>query len=192
MRKTTRRTAAWIAPAVFLIAGCASKGRTEFTHPGADLGAIRSVAVLPFSTLTQDRTDAQKVQRVFLVELLALGAVDVVEPGEVAKLFAAEHLDSTDALAPADLQRIGKTLGANGLFLGTVVDFTETRTGSVPAPEVAIQLRLVETESGKTLWTSSQTRSGASAKARLFGFGGASLTETARRLMRQQLRHLAR
>jgi len=185
-----QRTAPWILSLALLTGACASKGHTEYTHPQADLGAIRTVAVLPFQTLTQTPSDAQKVEKVFLIELLALGVVEVVEPGEVAKLVAAERIQSTDLLAPADLQRIGKELGADGLFLGTVVDFTESRVGSLPSPEVVIQLRLVETESGITLWSSSQTRSGTSASARLFGFGGDSLTEAARKLVHDELKSL--
>ncbi len=192
MHPTRLRTALWLLPLALLAASCTSRGRTHYTHPQADLGAIRTVAVLPFDTLTQSRSDAQKVEKIFLVELLALGVVEVVEPGEVAKLFAAERLDSTEKLAPADLQRIGQALAADGLFLGTVVDLTESRVGSLPAPEVVIQLRLVETQSGRTLWSSSQTRSGTSARARLFGFGGDSLTEAARKLLRDELETLVK
>jgi hypothetical protein len=68
-----------------------------------------------------------------------------------------------------------------------VVDFADNRSGTTPAPEVTIQLRLVEVESGVTVWSTSSTKSGASMSARLFGVGGESLTEAARRVLRSEL-----
>ena len=191
-RMRTDSTMRTVLAMLLFAAGCASSHTTRYMHPAADLGAIRTVAVLPFTTLTTSRSDAEKVEKIFLVELLATGAVEVVEPGQVAKLVGAEGISTTDKLAPADLQRIGQALGADGLFLGTVVDFVLGRSGNAPAPEVTIQLRLVETASGTTAWSSSETRSGASAKTRLFGFGGDSLTEAARRLISEQLQGLVK
>jgi hypothetical protein len=191
MRETVRKLPA-LALVVGLAAGCATTRVTDYTHPAADLGAIKTVAVLPFTTLTPDRTDAEKVQKLFQVELLALNVVDVVEPGRVAQLVASEHIDSADKLTPEDLQRIGKALGADGVFLGTVVDFSQSRVGNTTAPDVTIQLRLVEVASGTTAWTSTESRSGANARARLFGFGGDSLTQAARALIRDQLKSLVK
>ncbi len=191
MRETVRTLSA-LALVVGLAAGCATTRTTEYTHPAADLGAIKTVAVLPFTTLTQDRTDAEKVQKLFLVELLAKNVVEVVEPGRVAQLVASEHIESTDKLAPEELQRIGKELGADGIFLGTVIDFAQSRTGNTSAPDVTLQLRLVEVASGTTAWSSTESRSGANVRARLFGFGGDSLTQAARSLIRDQLRSLVK
>ena len=132
------------------------------------------------------------MQKVFLSELLATEAFDVVEPGMVVKVLKAERVDSLDALGPAEMKRIGDALKAQGLFTGAVVDFAETRSGSTPAPEVTIQLRLVEVQSGVTIWSASKTRSGASASARLFGIGGETLTEAARSLVREQLKGLVK
>lgn len=181
-----------LAVAALATAGCASGGSSRYLAPEADLGAIRVVAVLPFESLTGERADAEKVQRVFVGELLATGAVEVVEPGRVVQLLGREGVTAPGALEPADLTRLGQALGADGLFLGTVVDFSEQSAGAVPAPEVTIELRLVETASGRTAWQATAGRSGPNARARLFGFGGDSLTEAARRLVREQLEALVR
>jgi hypothetical protein len=169
-----------------LLLACSST-TTKYVHPNADLGAIHRVAVLPFENLTNDRTAGEKLQKVFLTEVLALGIFDVVEPGLVAKELKAMRLETLDAVGPAEAKRLGEAIKADGFFYGSVVDFAETRSGSTPAPQVTIQLRLVEATSGVTVWSAGRTRSGASASARLFGIGGASLTEAARELMRQEL-----
>jgi TolB-like protein len=176
---------------VMAAAGC-SHATTKYIHPNADIAALKTVAVLPFDNLTQERTAADKVQKIFTSELLSTGAFSVVEPGLVAKTLKAERIESTEALGPADVKRIGEALKAEGLFMGSVVDFTESRSGSTPAPEVTIQLRLVETQTGVTVWSVSRTRAGASVPARLFGVGGESLTEAARTLMKKELRTLVR
>jgi hypothetical protein len=173
------------------LGGCAH-ATTHYVHPNADLGALKTVAVLPFENLTQERSAGDKVQKVFLVELLSTGAFSVVEPGLVTKTFRAERIDSPEALAPADLKRIGESLKADAVFVGSVIDFEESRSGSTPAPQVTVQLRLVETQTGVTVWETSRTRSGATVGARLFGIGGESLTETARRLVKQELSTLVR
>ncbi len=194
MKRTSFRCtpATVLALTAALGTGCASSPRTTYVHANADLGAVRSVAVLPFESLAGDRTAADKVHDIFLIELLATGAFDVVEPGEVAKVLREAGIPSTEMLAPADFQSLGQQLGTDGFFLGKVVDFAETRSGMTPAPEVTIQLRLVEALSGVTIWSASDSRSGATLSRHLIGVGGRSLTEATRDLLRRQLDALLR
>ena len=185
----TRRAMAAAAALGMLATGCRSAG-SRYLHPNVDLAALKTAAVLPFENLTADRTAADKVQKIVVAELLALGVFEVVEPGTVVKAIRAERAESVDALGPPELQKIGAACKADVLFLGAVVDFADNRSGSTPAPEVTIQLRMVETQSGVTVWSSSRTRSGAGAMTRLFGIGGDSVTEAARQLVREELRTL--
>lgn len=168
-----------------LLAACASQP-TRYIHPNADLGAIKKVAVLPFENVSGSAGASDKVHKIFLVELLSLEAFEVVEPGMVSKAIRGESAAAPNQLTPDDLKRIGASLGADGMFIGEVVDYTEAR-GVNSAPEVTLQFRLVETASGATVWSTSQTRSGVKASTRLFGVSGDSTTETARKLIRRQL-----
>jgi hypothetical protein len=185
-------TCAAALAAALALAGCASSKTTKYMHPNMDLGAVKRVAVLPFENLTPERSSAEKVQKIFLTELLSLEAFEVVEPGQVTQYLRSNRIDSIDALGPADLKKLGEALKAQGIFVGTVVDFAETRTGQTPSAEVTIQLRLVEVQSGVTVWSASRTRSGATASARLFGIGGQSLTEAARQLIHEELSTLVK
>ena len=191
-----KRTSTWVAAAAAAVlataVACSSHAVTQYTHPNADLGALKNVAVLPFENLSNERTSADKVQKIFTSELLSTGAFNVIEPGLVSKTLKAGRIDSTESLGPADLKRLGEELKADAVFVGTVVDFAENRTGATPTPDVTIQLRLVECASGATVWSASRSKSGASASVRLFGIGGESLTETARDLVREELRTLVR
>lgn len=171
-------------------AGCRSAQQTQYLHPNADLGTIHKVAVLPFENVTEDRTAGEKITRIFFVELLALEVFDVSEPGQAVKIMRAQPGGSVEALGQADLQRIAKELGVDGLFVGSVVDFGETRSGSSQDPRVTIQLRLVEAQTGTTIWSASRTRSRAAMSTKLFGVGRESLTEAARDVVRAELRTL--
>jgi hypothetical protein len=184
-----RARIAGIVLGMALLVGC-SKSKTRYVHPNVDLAAIQRVAVLPFENLSTDTAAGEKVHSLFLVELLSTGVFDVVEPGLVTKVLRAEGIQSTAALGPADFKRLGESIGADAFFLGSVVDFVEGGSGSAPAPEVTIQLRLVEARSGVTVWSASDSKSGSSLSSRLFGIGGKSLTEVARELLRRALRTL--
>jgi hypothetical protein len=187
-RSTTWGTAAALA-ALVLGGGCRSAG-SRYLHPNVDLAALKTAAVLPFENLTADRSAGDKVQKVVVAELLALGVFEVVEPGTVVRALRAERVESIEGLGPAEMTKVGTALKADVLFVGTVVDFADNRSGSTPAPEVTIQLRMVETQSGVTVGSVSKTRSGAGAMAKLFGIGGDSVTEAARQLVREELRTL--
>ncbi|HVR39081.1 MAG TPA: hypothetical protein VMU84_08285 [Thermoanaerobaculia bacterium] len=173
--------------AIALVARCGTTQQTRFLHANADLGAIRKVAVLPFDNLAQDRAAGDKVQKIFYLELLSLDVFEVTEPGQVNKIFRAGSSTTVETMGPAEMQKIGKDLGVDALFVGSVVDFAESRLGTTPAPEVTIQVRLIEAQTGSTIWSVSQTRSGAGVSTRLFGVGGESLTEAARRVVRMEL-----
>lgn len=185
---TNRRLLAAISAAFLMaLAGCRTTHQTQYLHENADLGSIQKVAVLPFDNVSAERAAGDKVQKIFQLELLSLDVFEVVEPGAAARVVRAPEVAN---LTPADFQRIGKELGVDAVFTGSIVDFAEGRSGNTPTPEVTIQLRLVECGTGSTIWSTGETRSGAGLSTRLFGVGGESLTQAARKIVRSELRTL--
>ena len=181
------RLAVVAAVLLLIAAGCRTSRQTSFLHENADLGAIQKVAVLPFENISSERTAGEKVQKIFYLELLSLRVFEVAEPGASARIVRVSEVPN---LTPADFQRIGKELGVDAVFTGSVVDFAETRSGMTPTPEVNLQLRLVECGTGSTIWSTGESRSGSTVATRLFGVGGQSLTEAARGIIRSELRTL--
>jgi TolB-like protein len=179
------RIVAALTLGLLALAGCASRP-TRYIHPNADLAGLKKVAVLPFENVSGETGASDKVHKIFLVELLSMEVFDVVEPGTVSKALKGETAASPDQLAPEDLKRIGAGLGADALFMGQVVDYADVR-GPNSAPQVTLQFRLVETASGATVWSTSQTRSGVKTSTRLFGVSSDSITETTRKIIRAQL-----
>jgi hypothetical protein len=171
----------WMAVVVAALVACG--GGTQYRHPRADLGTVKTVGVLPFVSMTGEPGVAEKVQAVFTIELLGANAFDVVEPGRVAKTLRDGHAGAIADLTPDELKKLGQELGAQGLFVGTVIEFGETHE-TVTAPQVTIQLKLIETETGATVWAATDTRGGAGLGQRLFGVGGESPIEAARSILR--------
>jgi polysaccharide biosynthesis protein PelC len=166
-------------------AGCG--GPTRYVRGNVDLGAIATVAVLPFENVTNDKLSADRVHKIFLTELLNRDAFKVVEPGQVVRTLRREQFDPA-ALTSEDIKRLGQSLKAEALFLGSVLEYDEGRAGAGPAtPRVRLAFRLVDTESGSTLWSVSRTRGGATVAARLFGVGGASASDLAQEIIRDEL-----
>jgi polysaccharide biosynthesis protein PelC len=171
-------------------AGCGATPR--YVNKSADLGAITSVAVLPFENVTTDKLCAERVHKIFVTELLARDAFKVVEPGQVARVMRRDQLEP-GTLAPEDIKRVGQALGAQALFMGAILEYDEGRSGGyAPSPRVKLLLRLVDVETGTTLWSVSRERGGTTVSARLFGIGGNPASSLAEQLIREELAQFAR
>ena len=180
-------------PYILLVAlaltGCG--GPARYARTDVDLGAIATVAIVPFENLTNDKLAAERTHRMFLTELLYRDAFRVVEPGEVLRAMRRDSMDPA-ALTPEDMKRLGETLKAQALFLGTVLEYDEGRSGAGPAtPRVRLAFRLVDTETGTTLWSVSRTEGGATLASRLFGVGGSPASALAQEIIRSELAELA-
>ncbi len=169
------------------LSGCG--GKKHYVRTDADFSSMKTVTVLPFDNVTSDKLAGERVQRIFVSELLNLGAFDVVEPGLALRHVRKEQLDVA-SLTPDEVKKLGKELKVQAIFVGALVEYDEGKGGSTPSPRVTIQLKLIETEKGKTLWSISRTGGGASLSGRLFGIGGSTAMEAAENVIREELSEL--
>jgi curli biogenesis system outer membrane secretion channel CsgG len=188
-RFPTARTAL-LAAAVALSAACAST--PHYTNKRADLSSMRRVAVLPFENVSEERLAAEKVQRIFIAELLEANTFDVVEPGRVVRVLREEKIEAVGAMSPEDVQRIGKTLGAEGLVFGSVLELADQRGAQGGAPSVTIQLKLVETATGTTVWSATRQRNGATFGSRFLGLSPDPSTQVVAAALRDAIHTIGR
>lgn len=190
----TSGAALLLALALGGLAGCAPGLRTTaFTNPNFDFSYVERVAVLPFENLTNDRQAGPRATRLTITELLASGAVDVVEPGEVrAALARIQGSQASRGLQPStdEVIALGKTLGVQAVIAGSVTQSEAVRSGAVSIPVVTLDVHMVEVETGATVWAATHTEKGGSIGARVLGTGGEPLSETTRRCVRGVLRSL--
>jgi TolB-like protein len=187
-----RFTTVVILAAGGLLAGCGGIGPTTFVHEGFDFGYIERVAVIPFENLSQDQGAGYRATRYFVSELLAAEAFDVVEPGEVTRVLEKRGLVRVAELAPEQIVDIGRELGVQGLILGSVAESSTTRSGSSSVVVVTVIARMVETDKGVTVWSTTHTKGGRGVWSYLFGGADESESEVTRRCVEETVGTLIR
>lgn len=161
--------------------GCGGMSPTVFLHPEFNFSYVERVAVIPFENLTNDQGAGYRATRLFISELLAKEAFEVVEPGEVKRVIEKYGTVRTADLTKDQIINIGKELKVQALFLGSINESTLQRTGSSTNPVVTIITRLVETETGATIWSATNTQTGKSFWRSVFGGRDKSMSEVTRK-----------
>ena len=175
-----------LAFCLLIAGGCATNTSTQYVRQNIDYKNIKRMAVLPFESLTNDEYAGEKIRKSVITELLSRG-VDVVEPGEVTRVLIEQKIKSLSSVRTTDLQNLAKTLGVEALMMGSVEAYGISRGISVSYPEVTINLRLVEASSGNIIWSVCQTSGGASFWTRHFGAEGISLSEAAKKVVKEAI-----
>lgn len=173
-----------IALCFLLIFICGCGGPEHYIRPKTDISNIKRVAVLPMENFTSDEYAGEKIRRVVITELLSRG-IDVIEPGEVTVVLRESNIRSLGSIKITDIQNIGKTLGVEAVMMGSVEAFGISRGISATYPEVTIHLVLFETSSGNIIWSVRHTEGGASFWTRHFGAEGITLSEAARKAVKE-------
>jgi len=137
-----------------------------------DFGAVRSIAVMPFVSLARDPVVADRVRDVFINKLLATGAVYVLPIGEVARGGARAELQNPSAPSPEEVVKLGGIIKVEAIITGTVREYGEVRSGTASSTIASVSLQMVETQTGRIVWSASSTKGGVNIWDRLFGGGG--------------------
>ncbi len=158
------------------ITGCGGSSRTRpYQDRNMDFGAIRTVAVLPFSNLSRDNLAAERVRDVFASMLLASGAVYVVPYGEVIRSIGKAGIAIASAPSTEDVTKLGLALKADAVVVGVVKEYGEVRSGSASGNVVSMSVQLIETTTGRVVWSGATTKGGVTMTDRLLGGGGVPL-----------------
>ena len=177
---------AWAMTLTLAAGGCGS-GASQFIRDDVDFSFIRRVAVYPFYNLSQDIFGSQRVQSVFLTELLERDEVEVVDRGEMLAAVAELKLHPDSILSPEQVMALGKRLQADAIFFATVEEYGAERGGGNPTQIVTATYQLCESQTGRVVWSSQVRTDGASLGRKLFGGGSASSYDVARANVRAAL-----
>jgi hypothetical protein len=113
-----------------------------------------------------------RVRDVFINALLATGAVYVLPTGEVARGVTRAEIPNPFTPYPEEAMKLGKTLKAEAIVTGTVKEYGDVRSSTTSANVISMSLQVMETETGKVVWTGSTTKGGITIWDRLLGGGG--------------------
>lgn len=161
---------------VAMLGGCASSG-PKYHDSNMDFGAIRTVAVLPFSNLSRDQAGAARVRDVFANMLLASGSIYVLPQGEVLRGVTRIGIQDPTAPSVEEVTKLGALLKCDAIIGGVVKEYGELRSGSATGNVVSATLQMYEVASGKVVWAASSTQGGIGMRDRMFGGGGAPLND---------------
>ncbi len=167
-----------------LIFICGCGGPKHFIRSKTDINNIKRVAVLPLENFTSDEYAGEKIRRLVITELLLRG-IDVIEPGEVTRVLKESKVKSPGSIKITEMKDVGKTLGVDTVIMGSVEAFGISRGISVTYPEVSIHLVLLEASSGNIIWSVWHTTGGANFWTRHFGSEGISLSEAAKKAVKE-------
>ena len=172
-----------------VLVGCAAKGNV-YHDANMDFAAIQSVAVLPFSNLTRDNLAAERVRDVFINKLLSTGAVYVLPAGEVARGVATVDVQNPFSPSPEEIVKLGPIIKVQAVITGVVKEYGEVRSGTTSANLISLSLQMIETQTGKIVWTASTTKGGVSILDRLFGGGGQPMNDVTDRAVNDLINKL--
>jgi len=184
----------WVLAVTACLASAACSGAmrmTTFTNPEFDFGYVERVAVLPLDNLSKDDQAGERATRMLITELLASGAVDVVEPGELRAAMQTLRVDRTTPTSE-QVVALGKQLQVQAVITGSVTQSETLRSGSTQVPVVTLDLHMLETESGRPIWAATHTEKGSGAGAAILGTGAEPISKTTRRCMRRAIATLVR
>ena len=149
-----------LAAAAAFLPACS--GSARFVDPEADLPFYQRVGIVPFTTLAQDRASGQKVTDVFFTELLGTNLAEVVEPGQFLAVMTRVRggTPPENPWSTEDLVRLGEEADVQAVFFGTVRDYEMAQSGQEAFPLTSLEARLVDTATGRVIWSASRTRRG--------------------------------
>jgi curli biogenesis system outer membrane secretion channel CsgG len=141
------RRRAFLAAAALALGACAKPHVA--VNLNADFSRIRRVAVATFGGPGGD-----VAADLFAQDLLASGA-DVVERQRLDAVLREQHLAVENILDPSTVKRMGRILGVDAIFVGTVAAYVPSQSYLVTSRKSGITLNTVTAVNGATLYPGS-------------------------------------
>jgi len=159
---------------LFFLFACGSPYRVSenYHDPDVDFALLRTIAVMPLLNLTNDKLAGERVRSTFMNSLFSTGALYVIPAGEVARGISRAGIDNPWTPSGEEVSKLAAIVGADAVITGVVTEYGEVRSGAVTANVISVNMKMIEKESRKVIWSASTTKGGISVWDRLFGGGG--------------------
>lgn len=173
---------------LFFSAACSH----SYLDPDMDFGVVRTVAVMPFENLTNDKRAGERVRDVFSNLLLSTGAIYVLPPGEVRRGIRRTGMADSSSPSSEEIVKLANVLKAEAVITGVVREYGEVRSGPSVANTISISLQMIEAETGRVVWSAATTKGGITTLDRLFGGGGEPMNDVTVEAVNELIRNLFR
>jgi len=172
------------------LTGCAARRVTTFVHPEYDFGLVERIAVVNFENLSTEQGVAGYATRLFITELLAAQAFDVVEPGETARIVRDLNPSRGGELDLQGLKQMGDSLGVQAVIFGSVGEAAALQGRGTAGHTVSIDARMVDCKTGSTVWSAAVSLGQQSTLARALGTGETTRSDVVTKAVRKLVRSL--
>ena len=171
------------------LAGCASPAGSSSGGAGTDepnvyvareAANIDKVGMLPFKAATT--LIGASVSDMFVTELMKMDRYELVERAQMSGVLGETEV-ALSGLTAGQAARIGQMAGAQGVVVGTVSEYETVALGGRTYPVVGISIRLIDSATGKILWSVDHSARGAK---------GDTLAQHARSVVRDMASALGR
>lgn len=178
-------TALCILLLVFL--SCCPKLPRIYVRLAPGVSDLKRIAVLPLDNLSGEEGAGDQVTEIFAMELMRTGRFDVAEPGQVKKAVKERRIRTTRDMDLEAAKWLGENLDLDLILVGSVLEFKVQESRDKRVPVVTVILRLVQANTGTTLWATYASRKGDDRET-LFGWGRiTSLPELAKEVASEMI-----
>ncbi len=118
---------------------------------------VKKVAVIPFFNISGSRDAGTIVADIYVTELFNDERYKIEEPGNVRQFVIQEGILNLGELSLDRIAILGRRLGVDGVFIGTIEEYA---TGRFGVPVVSMNVRLVESDTGRVVWSARHKRTG--------------------------------
>ncbi|MGB6375815.1 MAG: penicillin-binding protein activator LpoB, partial [Syntrophobacteria bacterium] len=105
------------------------------------------------------------------------GAVYVIPAGEVSRGITRAGILNPANPSMEEIEKFAGIIKVDALITGGLTEYGQVRSGNATANVVSMNVRMIEIQSRRTVWTASATRGGISIWDRLFGGGGEPMND---------------
>lgn len=158
----------------------------KFLKPNFNPYSISKIAILPIENYTNDKKAGEKIRSLLAIDFLSRN-IDVIEPGEVINVLKELQIGYINSLTLKDIKKIAKMLKVDAILMGSVGTFQISQGISASYPEVSLSLRLLDSKTADIVWSIWNTTGGADFWTRHFGTEGATLDETAKKVINESI-----
>jgi len=119
-----------------------------YVSPGAE--GIEQVAILPFRAATT--LIGSSVSDMFVTEILKMNRYGLVERSQMSGVLGEAEVNLS-GLTSGQAAQLGQMAGAGGVIIGTVSEYEKVAMGGRTYPVVGISVRMIDTTTGRILWS---------------------------------------
>lgn len=119
----------------------------------------RRICVLPFENSSSSSEAPRVVDDILTVRLAAAG-FEIVEAADLRAAALQARIGSFRTISTEDLARLVPSVGTPLFLRGTIFDYSDSTGGHLGIPQLDLELTLVDTRSGRVVWTAQHDRSG--------------------------------